>query len=499
MILALDIGTSSTRALLYATATGEPATETLVAVSHEPEITPDGGATLDADRLCAEAVTCAAQSLERAKSLKVSSGKVQGVAVSTFWHSFLGVDEHHRAITPVLLWADRRSAPQVARLRPRMTEDGYHERTGCPPHTSYLPGRLLYLQENAPEIFARCARFYSPGEYLFSRLFGAERVTCSVSMASGTGLLNQQARTLWDDTTLYYVPGLSAAQFSPIGDNPVSGLRTPYRERLPDLTDVPFFPALGDGACSNPGCGASTASRMALMIGTSGALRVLITGQAGELPPVPAGLWRYLADAERCLLGGALSNGGSVWAWLTDNIRLPNLDDDAMNAAIAAVPPDSHRLTVLPFFSGERAPLWRDDLRAAIAGLSATTTPVEIARAHLEAVAYRFAAIRERLLPLAPRGLEIIGTGAGLLAAPAWTQIIADVLGEPIRVSSEPEASARGAALLVRERLGLGAVEDAPVTITARYDPNPEYAPIYAAARARQERFLARLTAEDEP
>ena len=172
-------------------------------------------------------------------------------------------------------------------------------------------------------------------------------------------------------------------------------------------------------------------------------------------------------------------------SWLEKILRL--------ESPLRAFPPDSHGLTILPFLSGERAPLWRDDLSAAIVGHSAATTPEELAHAHLEAVAYRFAAIRDRLRPVAP-ATELIGTGAALKASPLWTQIIADVLSETILLADEEEGSARGVALWAREGLGIGSVVDAPrPAILAEFAPNPAHAAPYAAARARQEQLLTHL------
>lgn len=482
-ILALDIGTSSTRAVLYDAATGDALPGATEAVPHEPDATADGGSTLDPDAVVREAVDCARAALAKGDV----TGGVAAVAVCTFWHSIVGVDRDGRALTPILLWSDRRSAPQVQALAEAMDAAAYTQRTGCRLHTSYVPARLRWLAETDPATFRQCARFVSPAEYLFGALLGPDRAACSVSMASASGLMDQ-ARGGWDPLTLAHLPGLSPTHLTPISDEPVSGLRAPYRALLPALADIPWFPAFGDGACSNIGCGATRPDRLALMIGTSGALRVV----AGSAPPtVPTGLWRYQADARRYLVGGALSNGGNVWGWLQDTLRLPD-------APLSIPAPDSHGLTVLPFLNGERAPGWRDDARAVIAGLSAATTPADIAQAHLEAVAYRFAAVRERLRAAAPSA-EIIGTGAGLKASPAWTQILADVLEEPILVSAEEQASSRGAVLLTRERLGLGAVDSARFPTEARFAPNPARAARYLAARARHEALYQQMLGEDAP
>jgi gluconokinase len=393
-----------------------------------------------------------------------------------------------------------------------MDAAAYTERTGCPLHTSYLPAKLSWLAENEPDAFRACARFVSPGEYLIARLFSLERVTCSVSMASATGLLDQR-RGIWDRETLAHLPGgITEERLSPIGDAPVAGFAAhaagaAVAAGLDALAGIPWYPAFGDGACSNLGCGATGPERLALMIGTSGALRVVSPfpsgGSGASIPAAPPGLWRYQADARRFLVGGALSNGGNVWAWLTETLKLPAALAEGDEAVIAALPPDGHGLTILPFLHGERAPGWRDDARAMITGLSAATTPAQIVLAHLEAVAYRFAAIRDRLKALAPRA-EIVGTGAALQASPVWTQILADVLGEPITLSSQDQASSRGAALLVRERLGNGAVEAASDALPdehagARFEPNPSHQARYAEGRARHEALYARFVSGSMP
>lgn len=486
LILAIDLGTSSSRAMLYDTRTGEPAGPA-VSEKHEAHATPDGGSTLDADALVAEVVRCVERVLARAHGRAV-----RGVAVSVFWHSIIGIDREGKARTPVLLWSDRRAVKQVGELREQMDALAYSARTGCPLHVSYVPGKLRYVAETDAETWAACTRWVSPGEYLFGKLFGWERVTASHSMASATGLFDQ-TRQEWDKKTLALVPGMTGDKLSPVSDEPVSGLGASYRDTLAAVADVPWFPALGDGACSNMGCGAVTPDTMALMVGTSGALRVMVPG---ETPPaLPPGLWRYQADTKRFLLGGALSNGGSVWAWLKRLVHLPDVSDDELEAQIAALPPDGHGLTVLPFLAGERAPLWRDDLRATIHGLSSATTPIELARAHLEAVALRFAVVRQALEPIVPVGsARILGTGAGLIASPTWAQIIADAVGEPLLVSSEEQASSRGAVLWVRERLGLGHLESAPLPpVTQTITPNTEAADTYRRAGERQAWLLKQV------
>ena len=109
---------------------------------------------------------------------------------------------------------------------------------------------------------------------------------------------------------------------------------------------------------------------------------------------MPAGLWCYRVDRRRALLGGATSEGGNVYGWMQDTLKLG--EPDAIERALAQLPPDGHGLTVLPFLAGERSPGWAGDVRATISGLGLNTTPIEMLQAGLEAVAYRFALIFEQ-------------------------------------------------------------------------------------------------------
>jgi gluconokinase len=202
------------------------------------------------------------------------------------------------------------------------------------------------------------------------------------------------------------------------------------------------WPALGDGACSNLGSGCTERVRAAVMVGTSAAARVVY--DAGSAEPRP-GLFLYRVDARRFCEGGALSDGGNLHAWLLRTLRADDLD------AIAERPPGAHGLQFLPFLGGERSLGWNPNRRGLIDGLSFATTPEDIAQAALEGVAYRLADVLGAI-----GGIDsFVATGGGLLANPAWLQVLADVLGKPVEVSGEPEGSARGAAVLALERLGL--------------------------------------------
>lgn len=489
LIVALDVGSSSVRALAFdaqGRALGPECQRT-----YEPVTTPDGGVEIDAEGLFA----LVSETLDGLVSLLgPRASAVAAVATSTFWHTLLGLGADERPRTPVYSWADTRSADAVEALRARVDEKAYHARAGCRLHTSYLPARLWWLREREPAAYRQTRRWVSFGEYVGLRLTGQLRT--SVCMASGTGLFDQWAQR-WDPAILE-VLDLGPERLGPVVavDEPLPGLRPVFAQRWPALAPARWFPALGDGACSNVGAGCTTGARAALMVGTSGALRVCLDAEA---VPIPEGLWCYRVDGRRLLLGGSLSNGGSVYGWLTDALRLP--PPEAVEAELGAMEADAHGLTVLPFLAGERSTGWVAAARAAVVGLSLATRPIDVLRAGLETVAYRFALIHERLREACPELRQVVATGGALLASPTWTQITADVLGVPLTPSAEAEGSSRGAALLASEALGLVPALDAvPARTRPAVLPDGARHARYRAGLARHRRLydllVPHMTAE---
>ena len=309
-------------------------------------------------------------------------------------------------------------------------------------------------------------------------------------MASGTGLYDQ-TRLTWDPSSLEAV-GVTADHLPPVDDQPLQGLQPAYAARWPALAPIPWMPALGDGACSNVGVGTITRGQVALTIGTSSAVRTLWWGDAVSPPP---GLWLYRLDRDHPGLGGALSEGGNLYRWARDTLRLDA--SDSLWEAVATVPPDGHGLTWLPFLAGERSPGWAAGARATIAGITLDTTPVEILRAGLEAIAYRIALTFELLDGAIPVTDPVVATGNALLSNAVWLQIIADVLGRPVAAAPEPEASLRGAALIALTHIGavpdLEQAAGMDLTATARYEPDIARHAVYQAAIARQRDLYRRL------
>jgi gluconokinase len=254
--------------------------------------------------------------------------------------------------------------------------------------------------------------------------------------------------------------------------------------RWPQLRGARWLPAGADGALDNLGSGCTAAGRAAIMIGTSGAVRKLWTTDTA--PAVPFGLWRYWLDRRRVVVGGALSNGGNLVAWLRETLGLH--DDARLEARLARMPPDAHQLTMLPFLAGERSPDYLTDARAVIAGLRLATTRDDIFRAGLEAVGYQFLEVLEELVTVSPV-TRLVASGTALTSSRVWPQILADVLGRPIALPRAAELTSRGAAIVGFEQLGVTPRKVEP-GISRVFQPDARSHAVYRDAAARQQKLL---------
>ncbi|MBA3652416.1 MAG: carbohydrate kinase, partial [Chthoniobacterales bacterium] len=344
----------------------------------------------------------------------------------------LGLDRAGQPLTPIFTWADARCAEDAAYLRKKFDEREIQQRTGCMLRASFWPAKLLWLGRTRSPLFRRVNRWVSPAEWIFEQSFGV--AACNHSMASGTGLYNF-ARRDWDEELLE-VCGLTRSQLNPLCDKVKSDHFTVYS-------------AIGDGAASNLGSGASTRGVVAINVGTSAAVRAVTMSDAR----LPFGLFRFVVDEKRSLVGGAVSNAGNLRAWCLRELSLPN-DEGAVEKILRQSSAGSASLTILPFWVKERAPTWPEHLDGVIHGLTQASTAADLLQAATTAVCHRLADILAQLESTIGRAKKIVVSG-GILQSPASLQMLADSLGRNLHPCADQEASLRGAAVYALERSGV--------------------------------------------
>lgn len=474
VVLAIDVGTSSSRVGLY-DARGDLLPGTLAALPHAPTTTPDGGSELDADGLVDEVCELIDHCLAAVPGVEIAA-----VATCSFWHSVVGVEARGVALTPVYTWADNRAAATLPALARRVDPRDLYDHTACPLHSSYLPAKLYWLRQTNADLFRRTVRWVSPGEYLHLHLLG--EAACGEAMASATGLYDQRARA-WHGPILEALT-ISSATLSPLvpTSRPSGALRREHADRWPQLARAVWFPAVGDGACSNFGSGAGRPGVAALNYGTSGAIRTVVTAPV----QFPDGLWLYRIDEARLLLGGAVSNAGNVYAWLLQTL---GLDPEAVERHMLDAEPGATGLEFVPHLSGERSPGWNANATGSLTGMRLDTSREEILQAGVEGVLIELLTVHN-MLSEAVALHEIHVSGGAVAKSTALRAGLTDALGRPIRVCTESEATLRGAALLALDALGTLDASGVGAELSLPSTPDPGRHAIYR--KLEQERTARR-------
>lgn len=480
LVLTLDIGTSSVRLLCFDALVRHVDT---VDARQSIDVTSmaSGAAELDASELLA---LCASLFDTVGHQIATRVEDVAAVAVATMATTMVGVDAQGMPVGPLRTYADTQSDASADWLRSAHDEQHVHERTGCFIRPNYWPARIHWLQTQQRDEWQRACFWMTFSEFLEYQWLGIRRVT--PSNAAWTGLLNRTSLQ-WDQAWLADL-NLSVDTLASVVDvnQPHYGVVPAMAQRWPWLARVRWFGAVGDGAAANVGSGCVNADALALTVGTTGALRVAIPG----FPQPPAGLWCYRIDGATALVGGATSEGGNIYHWIRETLHFDNADDAAIEAKIAHMTPDSHGLTILPLWAGERSPGWAGAAKATIHGLHLGTTAHDILRASLESIALRFGLIAQRL----PATQRVIASGGALLRSPTWLQMCADVLGRPVQTSTVIETTARGVAMLALRSMGvIRALDEVPQILGQTYNPDQQAHHRYMQAQRRQVALYGQL------
>ena len=492
-VLVLDIGTSFVKLGLF-DINANPIKDYQVKFEHWMTIKSDGTYIFNPKE--------SAELIERGIDellLRSSNFEIIAFSSDTMASTILGLDNNNEPLTEVYTYGDTRSYKELSDLKAAINQKKIYDETGCPMHTSYIPARILWLRRTNAEIFKNVRLWTDFSNYLLRRWMNNKNIPLSYSVASWTGIFDRK-KLNWNESILKSIeleknslPELKSYDFNLVG------LNSKYSKRWKNLVDTPFFLPVGDGVSSNLGVGCNSEKKIALSIGTTGALRVVT--RKTDLK-IPQGLWAYKIDPENSLLGGAFSEGGNVGLWLKKlmnmQINFEEIETDDLNRELEQLllrsKPDSHGLTVLPFLAGERAVGWAENATGTLSGIRLSTTQTDIYQAFLESIAYRFGLVSRRLMTVLGEECTVIASGGAIKASKYWLQMISNVLGMKVSVSNVEQDTGKGTAILALVGLGVKkSLNDFEFEISDTYNPDEKSMIIYQNAMDRQEELYSKI------
>lgn len=401
------------------------------------------------------------RALERAK---VSPHDVAGIGISGLYGgSGIPVDTEFQPIRPCLIWMDRRATKQVEWLKENIDLDRLFEITGNGVDSYYGFTKMLWLKEHEPQTWGRIHKLVPPNDYVIYHLTGS--LVIDHSSAANIGGLYDIRRRCWSEELLQLL-GVPL-RFLPeriVPSAAIAGYITKEAsEQTGLLQGTPVIAGGIDAAVATLSAGVFEPGDHVAMVGTSMCWGTVHDGS--RLSPAMVSM-PYVVDPERTIytFGGA-ATAGALARWFRDHVGVGDVEVDRpglegyayLDSLARQIPPGSEGLLVLPYFMGERSPIWDPMARGAIHGLTLYHTRAHLFRAFLEGVAY---ALRhnmdygERLgLPLNPDCFLVGGASKSAL----WTQIFADVSGYQMRTVDGGGDAPLGDALLAG--VATGAVE----------------------------------------
>ncbi|KLE32363.1 glycerol kinase GlpK [Aurantiacibacter luteus] len=444
LLLVLDEGTTSTRAMLFdarGALHGTAQEELAQHYSHSGWVEHDAGEIWERTLACAQAMVAQAGGPERIAAIGITNQRETVVA----WDKATG-----EPLCRAIVWQDRRTADFCAELKEQGHEDAVRAKTGLLLDPYFSATKMCWMLDNVAEVRvaaqAGTLAFGTVESWLAWKLTGGRSHVSDASNASRTLLMALEGGD-WDEDmlALFGVP----------------------RAALPTIVDcagtlgcadllgapIPICGMAGDQQAATIGQGCLAAGDTKATYGTG----AFVLANTGTRPPrsehrLLGTVLCQVAGTRTFALEGSVFVAGSLIKYLRDTLGL--LDDAAQSEVLARSVPDSGGVTIVPALSGLGAPWWQPEARGIIAGLGFDSTRAHIARAALEAMAHQ---TRDLATAFADDGTAwtALRIDGGMAANDWMAQDVADILGIAVTRPDFVETTALGAAMLAAVGCGM--------------------------------------------
>ncbi len=401
--------------------------------------------------------------------------EVKGIGAGGQMHGLVILDENDQVLRPAILWNDGRTAAEVDYLNEEIGRSVLSERTANIAFAGFTAPKILWVQKNEPEIFARIKKIMLPKDYIVYKLTGVH--CCDYSDASGMLLLDVKNKC-WSSEMLSLC-NVTEEQMPALYESydKVGQVKADIAEKFGFVGDVTVCAGAGDNAAAAVGTGTVGEGKCNISLGTSGT--VFISSDNFGVDSTN-GLHSFAhADGYYHLMGCMLS-AASCNKWWQDEI-IGTKDYKGEEAKITDDMLGKNKAFFLPYLMGERSPINDTDARATFVGMSMDTTRAQMTQAMLEGVAF---AIRDSFEVAKSLGIEINRSNicGGGSKSPLWKKIFANVLGIPLDIIKTEEGPGYGGAILAMVACGVYPdvrSAEALVSTVSTIEPEPELTKLY--------------------
>jgi len=472
-VLGIDLGTSSVKSLLMAVDTGDTLAQAAV---DYPLSMPQPGWV---EQNPSDWLTSAIQSIQHVmQQAEVQPEDVIAVSFSGQMHGLVCLDKRREVVRPAIIWADQRSVEQCEKIKRTLPSDILIHEVCNPVVTGFMLPSWLWLKQHERETVRKTRWLLLPKDYL--RLCFTGELYSEPSDASGTLLFNVKQRT-WSKEVMNRLDISPNLQPEIIDSAGTAGKLLPHIASVLGLMPgIPVICGASDQSCQAVAQGAVLQGDVTCTIGTGGQV-LAVCQQPIYDASLRVHLFCHAVPATWHLEAATLSAGLSL-KWLRETMCPEDTYADMADLA-ASISPGSEGLIFRPYLLGERTPLMDPDARASFTGLSLRHSKAHLIRAVMEGVVFSLRQGYETLERLGVETDQITLSGGGTRHA-LWQQLVSDIFNKRIRGSDNPEASARGAAILAAAGSGVyGSVIEASnrlADVEGRIVlPNPKYVQLY--------------------
>ena len=476
-VLALDQGTTSSRAILF----DRHGSVQAMAQKEFRQIFPQPGwVEHDPEEIWRTQIACARRALAKAG---ITAGEVSAIGITNQRETTIVWDRRSgQAVHKAIVWQDRRTADRCEKLRRDGLTELIRSRTGLVPDPSFSATKLAWILDSIPGLRVHAERgelaFGTVDTWLAWKLSGGALHVTDPSNASRT-MLYDIHRGCWDDELLdiFKIPRSMLPEVLP--SSHVFGTTAP---KLLGAS-VPIAGIAGDQqaalfgqACHEPGMAKNTYGTGCFMLLNTGTRAIpskhgLLTTCAARLPGSP----------QEYALEGSVFIGGAVVQWLRDGLQIIRKSSEVEK--LAASVQDSNGVYLVPAFTGLGAPYWDPHARGTMVGITRGANRAHIARAALESIAFQSAEVLTAMQQDAGINLKELRVDGGATANALLMQFQADLLGVSVVRPRVPETTALGAAYLAGLATGMWKSRDA---IARQWKAAARFKPAMPASEAAE-------------